>query len=119
MGLGVADLARSYRTYRHVIEAAREGARAALLEDATEESVSGRIRSRLVSSGLDPEEATITLRCGGMPGICREAGSGGRLAEVAVRYPHRFPFFSGVLQLFAGESAGTIALQARVAVSNR
>jgi hypothetical protein len=116
---GMIDFGRGFRTHQVVTNAAREGARVAILWEATDQGVSDVILSRLQGAGLDPGEAAITLRCEGAMGLCTGSGRRGRRSEVEVRYPHRFTYLAGLAHLAGGIGAvGEISLRAHLTVRN-
>lgn len=82
--LGVVEFGRAWHSYQVVTDAAREGARVAVVgnrDPAIQEEVLATVRDALGRAGLDPDRADIQLS--GIP------GSVGDPAQVAISYAYR------------------------------
>ena len=103
--VGMVEFARAWNIYQVMTDAARQGARLAVLADPaiTEDSVRSMIANSLAVGALDPDEVTVTLLgIGGDPGTS---------TEVQLSYPYDF-FFLG--RLSDGETGGLIDLSTAV-----
>lgn len=107
---GILDFAILFQRYEVVSNAAREGARVAILPDFTADQVKARVNSYLAASGLtatapDPTVTpdTITLGAGG-PTVS--------VVTVVVKYPHSFVFIGPVAALIGASSMADITLGA-------
>lgn len=84
--VGVFEFGRAWNAHQAVTDAAREGARAAVVADPlmTPDSVRAVVRNALARAALDPDLAVIELSGVGDPT--------GEPARVQVRYPFYFGF---------------------------
>ena len=110
--LGIVDFGLLFQRYEVLTNAAREGARIAVLPvgySTTE--VKARVRQYIAAGGLKPTDAdpkdpvTETL----------ELSSGGAcvtVRTVTVTYPHTFSFVGGIVRFFGGAGFGTTQLTA-------
>lgn len=119
---GIIEFATAWRTYQIITNAAREGARYAVVASTPStqgsspgppETVQFRVESYLTNSNLDLSKATITTSCDGTTGtLCTQAQTGS--AEgVRVDYQHDFVVLGPVLDLMCvgcGASFGTVVL---------
>ena len=62
--VGIFEFGRAWHVRQVVTNAAREGARTAVLPDVGTDSVSAVVSSYLASANIDPAEAVITLKQG-------------------------------------------------------
>ena len=94
--IGVFEFGRAWSAHQAVTDAAREGARVAVIADPaiTEDSVRTVIRSALAGASLDGQLAEIELS-----GVNAATGEP---ARVAVRYPYQF----GMLTKLQGINGG-------------
>jgi Flp pilus assembly protein TadG len=93
MVFGIIEMSNAWRSFQVVTNAAREGARVAILEPPrTDSIINERIEVHLDGGGLDPANATITIQCfdpvGNAAGsVC---GVSGYEARIRVDYPFTF-----------------------------
>jgi Flp pilus assembly protein TadG len=82
--VGVFEFGRAWSAHQALTDAAREGARLAVIADPTitEDSVAKVVRNALSAASLDPDRAVIELA-----GVNDATGEP---ARVAVRYPYQF-----------------------------
>ena len=101
--IGVFEFGRAWNVYQVITEAARGGARAAVVADAsvTQDSVVGMIRSGLSRAGLNPDGATI-----GFTGW--RAGTG-TPASVTIQYAYRFVFLRPFMGWTSDDAAITLS----------
>ncbi len=86
--IGLVEFGRAWNAFQVITDAAREGARTAVIADPaiTEDSVYGTIRSALARAALEADSAKISLA-----GV--DAATG-QPARVEIQYPYRFTFLS-------------------------
>ena len=110
--LGIIDFGFLFQRYEALTNAAREGARVAVLPDYAEADVIARVNTYLASGGLTgatparlPNER-IAIR----PGLCMT------IAGVRVTYPHNYMFLGPIVALMGGGGfAGkTLTVEARM-----
>jgi Flp pilus assembly protein TadG len=110
--LGIADFGRLFQQYEVLTNAAREGARVAVLPDYMDADAIARVNQYLTAGGLDSSVATVptptttAVVVGGAGGPCIT------LKTVTVTYPHTFSFVGGIVQFFGGTAFGTTTLTA-------
>lgn len=100
--VGIFEFGRAWNAHQGVTDAAREGARAAVVADPlmTTDSVRAVVRNALARAALDPGLATIELSGVGDPT--------GEPARVRVRYPYHFGFLKPMGAVLG--NAGTVTL---------
>jgi Flp pilus assembly protein TadG len=104
----IVDFGFLFQRYEVVTNAAREGARVAVLPGYNAADVTARVTSYLTASGLSATPTvtrttgTQTLPSGFVVGTVR----------VHVAYPSRYDFIGPFASFFAGPAWGTITLQA-------
>jgi Flp pilus assembly protein TadG len=106
--LGIIEFGFVFREYEVVTNAAREGARIAILPSYGSDDVTARVEDYLDKAGLDVDSADVT------PGTATPTPIGGvcvSLVPVTVTYDHAVPFISGIMSYF-GSDVGTITLSA-------
>lgn len=104
---GLIDFGLMLRQYEVLTNAAREGARLALLPDYDQAAVQARVVDYLTAGGLT-DAPTVTLQAEALA-----TGTGGPTmsgVRVTVTYPHSFVIFSPVAQLF-GRSPAQVDLR--------
>ncbi len=107
LAFAIIEFGFAFRTHQIVTNVAREGARVAVLIDATDHDVRNAVASRLESAGLDPSLADVEIRCDSEVGMCTGLDRTGRGSEVLVGYPHRFFVLGGIVQVAGGDD-GTL-----------
>jgi Flp pilus assembly protein TadG len=88
-GVGVIELGRAYQTSQVLTNAAREGARIAVLPDSATPVVDAKVRQRLQTGGLVSDE-TVGVSVNG--------------SEVTISYPFQFVVLQPVAQLLVSGS---------------
>jgi Flp pilus assembly protein TadG len=101
--IGVFEFGRAWNVYQVITEAARGGARAAVVADAgmTQDSVVGMIKSGLSRAGLNPDGANISF-------TGWRAGTG-TPASVSIQYPYRFVFLRPFMGWTSDDAAITLS----------
>jgi Flp pilus assembly protein TadG len=107
---GIMDFGFFFERYEVVTNAAREGARMAVLSGYTCNSTStsdvfNRVQTYLNASGLNN---TPTVTCGVVTGATSSIG----LVQVQVTYPTSLPMIGTIAALVGGGSMGTVNLTA-------
>jgi Flp pilus assembly protein TadG len=107
--IGIFEFGMAWNQRQVVTNAAREGARDAVIQTSSAVQVQNTVGTYLTTAGLDPADATITLS----PNV----GGGGVIGQpvsVQVSYPYEFRFIGPIVALLQGDDsamAGTIQLQ--------
>lgn len=106
---GIVDFGLLFQRYEVVTNAAREGARVAVLPNYTAADAQARVQSYLTVSGLTPPATPPTVV------YSTQALSGGRsirLVTVTVTYPSDFLYIGPFAALIGGGGYGTVNLRA-------
>lgn len=107
--LGIFDFGLLFQQYEVVTNAAREGARLAVLPGYTATDARNRAL-QYTSSGLLTGGGTPTVTVGAPVNVV--IGSGCMTTvTVTVSYPHPFPFVGGIASYFGGSALGTATLR--------
>ena len=110
--IGIFELGRAWNVHQVITNAAREGARTAVIPTNSETKVRTTIESYLSDAALDPDLATVSI-----------AGQGdgfGTPTTVQIAYPYEFAFLGPVVSLLGEGSAtpGTVTLSTAVTMRN-
>lgn len=113
LAFAIIEFGFAFRTHQIVTNVAREGARVAVLTNASDADVRNAVASRLESAGLDPSLADVQIRCDSEVGMCTGLDRTGRGSEVVVGYPHRFFVLGGIVQVAGGDDGnlGQVSLR--------
>jgi Flp pilus assembly protein TadG len=106
--LGIIEFGFMFQQYEVVTNAAREGARLAVLPTYASADAITRVDQYLDAAGLVSGSATTTV---GAPVALPVGGSCAWTVTVNVSYPHPVPFLGGIAGYFGG-SWGTVTLHA-------
>ena len=106
--LGIIDFGFLFQQYEVVTNAAREGARIAVLPDYAPSDASTRAIAYLTAAGLTDVARTAAV---GAPVPVSIGGNCMSTVSVTVTYPHAFVFLSGIASYF-GSTFGTATLRA-------
>ena len=100
--VGIFEFGRAYQTWQVLTNAAREGARIAVLEAYTDDQVASTVRTYLTGGQL-PNASTASIN------IVRNEPLGiSTASRVTVNYPFQFMVLNGVARLVRnGSTAGT------------
>jgi Flp pilus assembly protein TadG len=92
---GIVEFGNAWRHYQLITNTAREGARVAVLPSSTSTIVDSVIDDRLNGSGLDANQATVTLKIldFGDPSYSNSAD------PVTIEYPYSFVFLGPIIDL--------------------
>ena len=95
ISVGIFEFGRAYQTWQVLTNAAREGARVAILTDKTDADVQSTVQNYMKSGGL-PKYATAAVV------IERSVALGTNTASrITVNYPFQFMVLNGVAKLVA------------------
>ena len=111
IAVGIFEFGRAYQTWQVLTNAAREGARVAILSDKTDAEVTTAVRSYMQAGGL-PRYATAGVN------IQRNVVMGPNTASrITVSYPFQFMVLNGVARLVVrGSTAGQALTMQSVAL---
>jgi len=109
--VGIVEFGRAWNQHQVITDAAREGARKAVVFDAsvTVDTVENTIKRALAAAGINPAGATIT----GQGTWLLDSNEN---ATVSISLPYRFIFFGALKQWTTGES--TVQLRTSVTMRN-
>jgi Flp pilus assembly protein TadG len=99
--LGILDFGFLFQRYEVVTNAAREGARVAVLPGYAAADVTDRVEQYLTAAGLDPAQADLAP----VAASAVEIAPGGpcmTVTGVTVGYPHTYSFVGQFMQYFGG-----------------
>ena len=99
--LGILDFGFLFQRYEVVTNAAREGARIAVLPGYAAADVTDRVEQYLTAAGLDPAQADVTP----IAASAVELAPGGpcmTVTGVTVAYPHVYSFVGQFMKYFGG-----------------
>lgn len=104
LAIGVFEFGRAWNAHQVITDAAREGARRAVIADPTivQDSVEAAIREAVATAGFDPDSAAISFPDGFKTGR-------GNVTTVQVQLPYYFVFLRPLLGL-ASSTGGRILL---------
>jgi Flp pilus assembly protein TadG len=98
VSVAIFEFGRAYQTWQVLTNAAREGARAAVLEQYTDTAVTNIVRQYLVDGRLtNADTAAITV-------VRNEPFGAGTASRITVNYPFQFMVLSPVARLVRGGS---------------
>lgn len=108
--VGIVEFGRAWNLHQVLTDAAREGARRAVVynPNITEDSVRNTVKAAIATAGANPNSATITVT-----GLFDNTGDP---ATVEIAMPYRFIFFGALKQWTTGES--TVTLRTRFTMRN-
>ena len=93
ISVGIFEFGRAYQTWQVMTNAAREGARIAILADKTDTDVQSAVTNYMKNGGL-PKYASATIN------IERTVPMGTSTAsKVTINYPYQFMVLNGVVRL--------------------
>ena len=105
VSVGIIEFGRAFQTWQIVTNAAREGARVAVLPGTSDAQVKSRVQSYLDLGISDPQTATITIDR--TTTVSLGAGSTAAASKVKVEYPFSFIVMQPVAQLLVeGSTVG-------------
>jgi Flp pilus assembly protein TadG len=104
--LGILDFGLLFQRYEVLTNAAREGARVAILPDYEQDDVEARVAQYLEASGLTEEPTFTAVTTDPIPigGTCMT------LTGFSVSYPHAYLFLDGIIGYFGGDALSADSL---------
>jgi len=106
--LGIIEFGFVFQQYEVITNAAREGARVAVLPSYSTDDAKTRINNYLDAAGLVSSNATVNVAAQSAVAI----GTNCMVPmQATVSYPHPVPFIGGIIQYFGG-TMGTLTLHA-------
>jgi Flp pilus assembly protein TadG len=106
--LGIIDFGFLFRNYEVLVNAAREGARVAILEGYTEPDVQARVAQYVSAGGLPGTPTTVRI----LPYGANVGGACITLTGAQVTYDHTFLFVGPIVALLGGSGFTTRSLTA-------
>lgn len=117
VSVGIFEFGRAFQTWQILTNAAREGARMAVLPGTTTTNVQDRVTQYLTSGQVaNPSSATIAITAGTVP-----MGTGTVPSSVVtVTYPYTFTVLQPIVRLLVSTSTvgSPVTLQARAEMRN-
>ena len=111
IAVGIFEFGRAYQTWQVLTNAAREGARVAILSDKTDAEVTAAVRNYMQAGGL-PGYGSAGVVINRNVALGTNTGS-----KITVNYPFSFMVLNGVAKLVAkGSTAGKPLTMQSVAV---
>ena len=111
IAVGIFEFGRAYQTWQVLTNAAREGARVAILSDKTDVEVQTAVRNYMQAGGL-PRYASAPILMDRNVTLGTNTGS-----RITINYPFQFMVLNGVARLVVkGSTAGQSLTMQSVAV---
>jgi Flp pilus assembly protein TadG len=111
IAVGIFEFGRAYQTWQVLTNAAREGARVAILSDKTDVEVQTAVRNYMQAGGL-PSYASAPVVIDRNVTLGTNTGS-----KITINYPFQFMVLNGVARLVVrGSTAGQALTMQSVAV---
>jgi Flp pilus assembly protein TadG len=96
ISIGIIEFGRAFQTWQVLTNAAREGARVAVLPGYSDSMVSSRVQQYIQAGVLSPATSTVTIQ----RSVSVSYGSGTATgSKVTVSYPYHFMVLNGVARL--------------------
>jgi Flp pilus assembly protein TadG len=115
--VGILEFARAWNAHQVITDAAREGARIAIVADqppidsmTKKTMVRTAISRALSNAAIDPSKATVTVKGNG-------DGSGAQ-TEVNIQLPYHFTFFGPIIAMASGHGQPDIQLKTSYVMRN-
>jgi len=102
--VGILEFGRAYQTWQVMTNAAREGARVAVLPGVTDAAVTSRVQTYLTAGQL-PNAAAATVVINRNQSISIGAGTA-TASQVTVNYPFDFVVLDPIARLATGQGVG-------------
>ncbi len=110
--VGIIEFARAWNLHQVITDAAREGARRAVVaNNITQAEVDSAMRNYMSQSRFDGSKAAITFPEGFKTGS-------GETTAVRVEYPYRFVFLRVFIELVFASPDGTVTLATEARMRN-
>lgn len=111
--IGVIEFGRAWNAHQVITDAAREGARRAVIfdPDVTAGTVDSAVRAAISAAGFDPAQADVTYPDGFKTGT-------GNVTSVRIELPYRFVFLRSLINLVFASADGTVQLSTEARMRN-
>jgi hypothetical protein len=105
LSVSVYEFGRAFQHWQVLTNAAREGARIAVLPGTTDEAIQARVENYLEAGQLIvPEDMAVDIVHDDLISIGPDADDTASASTVSVNYPFEFMVLQPVMRLVAGES---------------
>jgi Flp pilus assembly protein TadG len=105
LSVSVYEFGRAFQHWQVLTNAAREGARIAVLPGTTDEAIEARVENYLEAGQLTvPEQMAVDIVRNALISIGPDADDTASASTVSVNYPFEFMVLQPVMRLVAGES---------------
>src|SRR6476659_6848202 len=104
VSVGIFEFGRAYQTWQVLTNAAREGARQAVLLDPTEDQIKTTVKNYITDGGL-PNAATTTITV-----LRNQPFGAGTASRITVDYPFSFMVLNPIVKLVAPTSTTGTAI---------
>lgn len=111
--IGIFEFGRAWNIDQVLTNAAREGARLAVIETSSEGDVIEAVETALTNAALDPSLATVSV-----DGVEDDYGLP---ATVQIAYPYEFTFLGPIMAFLGdgeGDTPGAITLTSQIVMRN-
>jgi Flp pilus assembly protein TadG len=111
--VGIFEFGRAWNVDQVLTNAAREGARLAVIETSSEGDVIEAVETALTNAALDPSVATIS--------VAGVEDNYGTPATVQIQYPYVFVFLGPIMAFLGdggGDTPGSITLTSQIVMRN-
>ncbi|HJU86474.1 MAG TPA: TadE/TadG family type IV pilus assembly protein [Gemmatimonadota bacterium] len=111
--IGIFEFGRAWNIDQVLTNAAREGARLAVIETSSEGDVTAAVETALTNASLDPSLAAISVE-----GVDDPYGFP---ATVQIQYPYEFVFLGPIMAFLGdgeGDAPGAITLTSQIVMRN-
>lgn len=117
IAVGIFEFGRAFQTWQILTNAAREGARIAVLPSGNDAAVEERVRDYLAAGQL-PQAAGASVAVNRAATLTVN-GANVSASQVTVSYPFQFQWLNPVMQLVGGAGAdGMVAMNAQALMRN-
>lgn len=117
IAVGIFEFGRAFQTWQILTNAAREGARIAVLPSGTDAAVEARVRDYLAAGQL-PQAAGASVSVNRSATLTVN-GANVSASQVTVSYPFEFQWLQPVMQLVGGAGPdGMVAMNAQALMRN-
>jgi Flp pilus assembly protein TadG len=118
ISVGIVEFGRAYQTWQVLTNAAREGARVAVLPGVNDDAVTGRVQDYLEAGKItDPDSAIVVIDRNNVVAI---GATNASASSVKVDYPFQFMVLQPIAQLVANGSnlGGPLTMSASATMRN-
>jgi Flp pilus assembly protein TadG len=115
ISVGIFEFGRAYQTWQVLTNAAREGARLAVIAGSTDADVTGRVRGYMTAGQLPNASTAVVTINRGVALTASDTGS-----RITINYPFQFMVLNPVVRLVSpsATTGAPITMQARAIMRN-